>query len=473
MDAGGPEPPAAVPVLIVPDTRDEPLPRRMLVFAIVSIGLFMSAVDQTIVSTGLPSIDKDLGGGVQWSGWVITAYALGEVLIMPLAGKISDMYGRKRVFLAAAVVFTTASLLCGIATSIPMLIAIRVLQAIGGGAFMPPASGLVSDHFGRRRDKALGMFTSIFPIGGVVGPVLGGIVVTFWSWRGIFFVNVPVGIALIVLGAVFFPRSRHGGAERLDLYGVVVLGAAIACTMLGISYLGSPGASPLGVLFVAPVAVGVAAGWLFVRHARRDADSFISVRLLAGSGFGTLNILNFVFGANALGFAALVPLYAQERFGIPVLASGTLLTARAIGMILVAALAVAALRRTGYRIPMIAGYVLVVCGMVMLALVPAGVDVYAWLSLGACVTGLGMGMSMPAANNAIMHLAPEQVAGVSGLRGMFRQSGGIAAVSVATAIAVRSADPGAALGGAFFVFACIIAACIPLILRVPDHRGAW
>ena len=133
------------------------LERRWLVFAIVSIGLFMASIDQTIVATALPSIEHDLHSGINWSGWTITIYALGQVIAMPMAGKISDMYGRKKVFLVSAAVFTTASLCCGFAGSMPLLLLARLIQALGGGAFMPSATGIVSDHFGEERDRAVGV----------------------------------------------------------------------------------------------------------------------------------------------------------------------------------------------------------------------------------------------------------------------------------------------------------------------------
>src|SRR6201999_1257362 len=132
--------------------------------------------------------------------------------------------------------------------------------------------------------------------------------------------------------------------------------------------------------FILPELVAVLGIWLFIRHANRAENSFISTRLLFGRGFGTMNVLNFLTGASALGFAALVPIYAQERFGIPILAAGTLLTARAIGMILIAGLAVMALRRTGYRIPMLIGNVAVAAGLVLMVIVPNGISEYVWLS---------------------------------------------------------------------------------------------
>src|SRR5580692_3812986 len=214
-------PSATVPSATVPaDTVSvaaapaQALPRRWLVFVIVSIGLFMASIDQTIVATALPAIEHDLHAGINWSGWTITIYALGQVIAMPMAGKISDMYGRKKVFCISAAVFTIASLCCGFAPSMPLLLLPRFIQALGGGAFMPSATGIVSDHFGPERDRAVGMFTSILPVGGIIGPIVGGIFVSYWSWRGIFLVNVPIGIVLIALTIKFIPSSAGGVAGR-------------------------------------------------------------------------------------------------------------------------------------------------------------------------------------------------------------------------------------------------------------------
>lgn len=447
--------------------------RRRLVFVIVSLGLFMASVDQTIVATALSPIQTELHASLQWSGWTITIYSLGQVVIMPLAGRLSDAYGRKRVFLIAAIIFTVASLLCGLSTSIYMLVALRAVQALGGGAFMPAASGIVSDHFGKNRDRALGLFTSIFPIGAVVGPILGGVFVTYLSWRDIFFVNIPIGAALLVLGFLFIPQSASRPAGRVDTFGIVVLAMLILSVMLAVTDLGNENASLLNAPFLLPAGFAVVLAWLFLRHTNRAEAPFISRRFLYGRGFGVMNSINFLFGSAALGFGALVPLYAHERYGIPILAAGTLLTARAIGMICIASLAVLALRRTGYRLPMAVGFAIVAGGLSMMALAPIGLAPYAWLSIGAGITGLGMGLGMPAANNAVLQLAPDQVAAVSGLRGMFRQAGGIVGISIATAVSARSTHPGDALGLVFLVLAGILICCLPLIVRVPEHRGSW
>ena len=449
------------------------LQRRWLVFGIVSIGLFMASIDQTIVATALPAIEHDLHAGINWSGWTITIYALGQVIAMPMAGKMSDMYGRKKVFGISAAVFTVASLCCGFAPNMPLLLLPRFIQALGGGAFMPSATGIVSDHFGPERDRAVGMFTSILPVGGIIGPIVGGIFVSYWSWRGIFLVNVPIGILLIALTIKFIPSSgvRESGA-RIDIRGIALLAVLIATAMFGVSYLGS-GRIPLySPVFLGAEAVAFVTLCLFVRHSRRDAAPFVPYRLLRGRGFGVMNFINLIYGAAALGFSALVPLYAQNRYHISALGAGTLLTARAVGMIAVAGVAAMALRRTGYRWPMIIGFAVLAGGLVMMSLAP-GISAYAWLAIAAAITGFGMGLSVPASNNASLQLAPDQVAAIAGLRGMFRQSGAIIAVSVTTAIIARSSTPGLVQAQVFVVFAILLVLLLPLIRLVPDHHGNW
>src|SRR5258708_15969249 len=151
---------------------------RYVVFTIVSLALMMASVDQTIVATALPSLQRDLHAQVNWSSWTITIYALGQIVVMPVAGKLGDQYGRKKVFLGAAVLFTTASLCCGFASNIYLLIVLRGVQAIGGGAFMPTATWIVSQQLGQERDPAGGLFFRAVPLGGLIGPVLGGVLVT-------------------------------------------------------------------------------------------------------------------------------------------------------------------------------------------------------------------------------------------------------------------------------------------------------
>jgi EmrB/QacA subfamily drug resistance transporter len=451
----------------------EPKPGRHLIFAIVSVALVMASIDQTIVSTALPTIQHDLHAPINISSWTITIYALGTIIAMPLGGALSDQLGRKRVFLIAIVLFTVASLACGLADSIYVLVPLRAVQALGGGALVPSASGIVSDQYGRERDRAIGMFTSILPIGGVIGPVLGGVLVTYWSWRGIFLVNVPFGVVLVVLATRYIPLTAKRKAAPVDLLGIALLAVLLIAAMAGIGRLGSGGTTLLDPWFLGLEGIAAVFTALFLRHAYRTSAPFIPPRLLFGRGFLVMNVINVVFGSAALGIGALIPLYAEDRFKISALSSGSLLTARAVGMISVAGLAVLALRRSGYRRPMIGGFFLLAVGMVLLSSSAHGLSPYVWLAMAAGISGVGMGLLLPASNNAMLQLAPEQVAAVTGLRGMFRQSGGILAVSVTTAAIARSSHPGSALGHAFFIFAILVLVMIPMIRLVPEHRGSW
>jgi len=278
---------------------------------------------------------------------------------------------------------------------------------------------------------------------------------------------------LLVLAIAIVPNSTKKSARRLDLAGIGLLATGLLGLMLAVSYLGSPSASALNIAFIAPLAVGVVALVLFVRHSAAAAAPFVPLKLLAGRDFAIMNVINFLIGSAILGFGALVPLYAQERYHLPTLAAGTLLTARAIGMISIAALAAFALRRTGYRLPMIVGLSLAAIGLVLMAVSPPVLTPYGWLAIAAGLTGIGMGMALPASNNATLHRAPENTAAVAGLRGMFRQSGGITAIALITAVVARSADPGLALARAFIVLAIVLVCLLPAVFGVTDHRGQW
>jgi len=440
------------------------------VFAIVALALFMASMDQTIVATALKAIQTDLHAELTWSGWTITIYSLGQIIAMPLAGKLGDHFGRKKVFLTAVVVFTTASLLCALAGNIYVLVALRAVQALGGGGFVPSATGIIADHYGPGRDRAVGMFTSIFPIGGILGPILGGVFVTYSSWRTIFTVNVPIGILLLVLGWRLIGETTRKPAGRIDVRGLVLLALLMLTAMYGMTNVDAGLTSPL---FLLPVACAAVLAWLFVRHTVRAPAPFIPMRLLRGRGFGAMNVLNMLFGGAAIGFGALVPLYAEERFHLDPLAAGTVLTARGAGVICVAALAVLTLRRLGCRIPMTVGFGLIVTGFTLMAFPPPNTNGYLWLMMAGAITGIGMGVAVPASNNAGLQLAPDQIASIAGLRGMFRQSGSIISVSVMTAVAANSANPVMAQAHAFVVLSVLMIAAIPLIFTIPDHRGNW
>src|SRR3984957_17730339 len=208
-------------------------PPRQLVFAIVAIALFMCSVDLTIVATALPAIHRGLRASINWVGWTITLYGLAMVVTLPIAGKFSIQFGRRRVFLYGIVLFTAASLLCGFATDIYVLIFFRALPAIGGGAVQPAAAGLIADHFGKDSDRGIGMVGPVSSAGQVVGPIFGGLLVGYLSWRWIFFVNVPIGVALLALIVRYIPESPKAARKKPDIKGLMLLASFVLIVNFG------------------------------------------------------------------------------------------------------------------------------------------------------------------------------------------------------------------------------------------------
>ena len=451
--------------------------RRALVFTIVALALLMMSVDSTIVATALHSLQRGLQTSINWAGWTITAYSFGFVLMLPISGKLSERYGRRRVFLGSVVAFTAASLCCGLADNIYVLVALRVVQAAGGAGFTPAATGIIVDHFGDARDRAISLFGSIFQIGAMIGPIFGGLFVSYWTWRGVFFVNVPIGAAIFVLALCYIPRDRQrvGGAHpRMDATGMALLGSGLLAGMLAANYLGERNAHVWSPVFVMSFAIAIVALWMFFRHISRSASPFIAPRLIHGPSFGAVNLFNGIYGGVTSGVVTLVPLYAINRYGISALGSGTLLIAQGAAAIVLSVAAALALRRTGHRPPLYVGCVVIATGTLLLALSPtAGVPPYAWLAGSAFLVGAGSGAINPASRNAGLQLAPEHSSTLAALRSMCRQIGAIITVSIATAVLASSDDPGRIQAWVYVMAALLLVAALPLITRVPEHHGSW
>jgi EmrB/QacA subfamily drug resistance transporter len=450
---------------------------RGLIFTIVALALLMMSIDSTIVATALHSLRDGLHTSIDWAGWTITAYSLGFVVILPVSGKLSEQYGSRRVFLGSVIAFTVASLCCGLADNIYVLIALRGLQAAGGAGFTPSATEIIVDHFGDARDRAVSLFGSIFSIGAMVGPIFGGLFVSYWTWRAIFLVNVPIGVAVIVLALYYLPRdrSRKGGPRpRMDAAGMALLGCGLLSGMLAVSYLAEGNARAWSPGFVIPLAVAIVALWMFFRHINRSAYPFIAPRLITGSGFGAVNLVNGLYGGVTSGVVALVPLFAMNRYGINALDSGTLLVAQGAAAIMLSIVGAFTLRRTGYRPPLYVGSVVIATGMLLLAVSPvADIPPYAWLAGSAFLIGIGRGANNPASRNAGLQLAPEHSSAIAALRTMCMAIGTIVTISIDTAILASSHDPGRIQAWLFAAVAALYVAALPLIARVPEHRGSW
>jgi EmrB/QacA subfamily drug resistance transporter len=340
---------------------------RYLVPMIVACALFMENMDATVIATALPTIAHAFGESPLQLNLAITAYLLSLGIFIPLSGWLADRYGARTIFSTAIVVFTLGSTACAAVQSLPQLVAARILQGVGGAMMVPvgrlvvlrtiPKSELVS---------AMAYLTVPALIGPVIGPPLGGFIVTYTSWRWIFAINVPIGILGLVLALRFIPDVREPRRERLDGVGFGIVSVGLALTMFGFENIGR------GVLTNAEVAAMIGAGViglaLYALHARTVETPILDLALLRVRTFGASVLGGFVFrmGIGALPF--LTPLLLQLGFGLTPFASGMITFAGAAGALLMKLTAAPILRRLGFRRVLVANTVLCAVFMASYAL---------------------------------------------------------------------------------------------------------
>jgi EmrB/QacA subfamily drug resistance transporter len=453
--------------------------RPYLVFATAGLGLLMYSIDSTVVAVAFPRFIKDFHTNVLWAAWTISIYYIAVTVAMPLVGKLSDSYGRKRVFLISLLLFTGSSLACGLAPSIRSLILFRFLQGIGGAAFLPTASGIVSDHFPQNRERAIGLFSSIFPIGGILGPNIGGWIVSRYSWRFIFYINLPIGVVLIALILVLLKSTAVSSRPRIDFAGAVLMSASIIFLMFGLNLMSenfSARSLSLAVFFLLLSGSMLVA---FFRREKREQEPFFDLTLLRSRPFLAANLLNMTIGAAVFGVFAFVPLYATVVHRLSTLMSGMILTPRSFGTIPASAVTSVFLKKWGYRRPIVLGLVVIAVstillgeGLHVLAVMGAQVGVPGVLSFIILITGIGMGIALPAANNACIELMPDRVATIVGLRGMFRTVGGALGISMITLILHLSTSPSAGFRITFVSFGLTLLVAMPLAFLMPSGRKA-
>jgi EmrB/QacA subfamily drug resistance transporter len=449
--------------------------RPYLIFACAGLGLLMYSIDSTVVAVAFPHFIRDLHTNILWAAWTISIYLVAVTSVMPLMGNLSDSFGRKKIFLISLIIFTASSLACGRATTIYSLVAFRFFQGIGGASILPTAAGIVSDQFPDHRERAIGLFTSIFPIGGIIGPNLGGWIVSRYSWRYIFYINLPIGIVLIGLITLLLEKSKNLSPPHVDFKGASLFFGAILSLMLGLNRLAQH-FSPLAGLLLA---VSFAFLALFFHHEKRDSNPILDIHLLRSRPFLAANMYNLIFGAGVMGIFAFIPLYATSVYKLSTLASGMILTPRSLAIIPASAVTSFLLRRWGYRWPMLLGLIIISFSTVLLGgpgiplLFKMGVHLgfAGILAILVMITGMGMGIALPASNNACIELMPEKVATITGLRGMFRSVGGALGISFITIILHLSSSPARGFRTAFIVFGLWLLCSIPLVFLMPDGKN--
>ena len=458
--------------------RDTRRVSRYFVFATVSLSLLMTGVAGTSIAVALEAIRSSFDASVILVGWVIAIFQLGLTASMPVVGKISDVLGRRLTFMACVGLYTAGSAMAALSPNIGLLIAARFLQALGGGGFLPSAVGIVAEEFPHSRQRAVGFFSSIFPIGQIVGPVIGGWLIHSFGWSSIFWVNVPVGLLVLVLGWVLLPAGtpRRG---HIDFKGAGLLSSSLASLMGGLSFIAYAETSEMQVLVGALLGTSVVLLLLFLRHETTTEDPIMELDILRKRPFVAANIYNIMFGAGIIGIISLIPLFAVNAYGMSYFESGLIMVPRGAAMMVTSFLVSVLMMRLGYRWPILVGTSLAALSLVALSLRPdqlallgKGLDSTAMLSLILLVMGVGVGMAAPASNNACIELMPERVATITGVRGMFRQAGSAVSVTIATLTLHQSATITAGFQLVFVALAVALFASIPAILIMPKSPRA-
>jgi EmrB/QacA subfamily drug resistance transporter len=458
--------------------RDSSALLRHVGFFLAALAVLMASIDGTITVVALPQLTESLNTSLALVGWTLTSYQLVQIVMYPLAGQLSDMFGRRRVFLFCVITFTVSSLLCGLAPNVFVLIVFRAVQAVGGGGLLPSVIGLIADEYRQHRAQAIGLISSIMPIGSIVGPNLGGFLLENWTWRAMFFINVPIGIVLVLGFTFLMPGSDTSGVRstlRVDAIGLLQFIGAIVSLMYAMTLIAddpTKAFSPLvWALFIACLVLVVA----FVRHTRRTREAFMDYHLLAGRPFLAANLYNFLFGAVTMGFYSFIPFYAVVKFGLTPFESAAVLTPRAVVVMATSAVASLYVKRLGYRVPMLIGmifvggtFVLMAQGWSNLNLGGVAIEGFWLLAIIISIGGLGMGLANPASSNAAIDQAPDKAATITGIRGVFRLAGGTISISCVVLALSFFQDQAAGLDRIFMIFTGVLLVTVPLVLMIPE-----
>lgn len=412
-------------------------PRLLVTLGILG-GSFLAAMEATIVATAMPTVVDQFGGLAHYS-WVFSGYMLTSTVTTPVWGRIADVHGRRRPYLVAIGLFLLGSMLCGVATSMTQLIAFRALQGVGAGGMLPLGMVIMGDMFSlTERARAQALFAGVWGISSIAGPLIGAVLTENASWRWIFFMNLPFGLAAAFLVARFLVDRLGHDRGDVDYIGAGVLMSAVTALMLALNQTGVPDASlsptVVRMLYVSAVALGA----LFVLLERRTAHPTLPLSLLANRMVATTTASGALLGIAIFGALAFVPLYVQAALGRTAREAGSVLTPLLLGWVSMSIVTGRLLPRVGFRPFILGGLSFVSVGFLGLATVrPDGPMWKLHVDLG--LMGIGMGMTMLSLLLAVQATVAREQLGVATSLGQFTRSiGGAIGVAVMGAMVAAS-----------------------------------
>ena len=435
--------------------------RKWWTLAAVSFGLFMIMLDNTVVNVALPAIQEDLGADLSQLQWIVTGYALSFAALMLIGGKLADAYGRRLIFVAGILLFTGASLWCGLADSGEMLIAARVVQGIGAALMNPATLSIIAATFPpKERGMAIGIWAGVSALALAIGPLVGGLLTEHLSWHWIFFVNVPVGAIAIAASYLLIPESKDETHQSLDLPGLATSALGLFALTYGLieaNEYGWTSARIVGSFVVAVVSLVA-----FVVIERRRRSPMLDLSLFRSGTYSGANIAMLLVALSMFGVFFFVSLYMQNVLGYSAVQAGAAFLPMTVIIILVAPIAGKASDKYGSRWLMTIGMVLLAVQLLYLSQLSA--DSGFWNLLpGFLVGGLGMALAMTPTAAAATRAVPVEKSGVgSAVLNAMRQVGGSVGIALMGAIVANASTGRPGIDGfmAGFERALFVAALI-------------
>ena len=410
------------------------LPRKQIIitFAGVMLAMFLASLDQTVVGTAMPRIISDLGGFSKYT-WVTTAYIITSAVTVPITGKLTDIYGRKFFYIGGLVIFVLGSILCGLSNTMNQIIIFRGLQGIGAGIMMANAFTVIGDLFPPAvRGKYQGLMSAVFGLSSIIGPTLGGYVTDTLSWHWVFFINIPLGVVVILLFIFFFPNFRPDNLKHsIDYPGVVLLILTVVPMMLALSWGGVEyawGSSQIiGMFIFSAVALAI-----FLLVERRSQEPIIPLSLFRNRIVAVSEVLIFLTSSGMFGCITFIPLFFQGVLGDTATASGNFIVPMMLGNVFGSFISGQVLSRAGghYRIQGAIGVAIMAAGMALLSQMT--IETTSAIAIrNMVITGFGLGITLPLYTIAVQNAVPYNILGTAtSSTAFFRSVGGCVGLAI-------------------------------------------